>query len=72
MFVDESKDAEVRIIDFGLSQKFAANQHLHDAVGTVYVLCTKKHAWIDERSLSFTPFVHMKLTLQSRFYLLHA
>lgn len=37
MFVDESKDAEVRIIDFGLSQKFAADQHLHDAVGTVYV-----------------------------------
>ena len=40
MFVDESPDAEVRIIDFGLSQKFAANQHLHDAVGTVYV-CLK-------------------------------
>ena len=38
MFVDESPDAEVRIIDFGLSQKFAANQHLHDAVGTVYVV----------------------------------
>ena len=38
MFVDESPDAEVRIIDFGLSQKFAANEHLHDAVGTVYVL----------------------------------
>jgi len=37
MFVDESPDAEVRIIDFGLSQKFAANEHLHDAVGTVYV-----------------------------------
>ena len=44
MFVDESPDAEVRIIDFGLSQKFAANEHLHDAVGTVYVLvCSNCH-----------------------------
>jgi hypothetical protein len=35
MFVDESPSAEPRIIDFGLSQKFAANEHLHDTVGTV-------------------------------------
>ena len=35
MFVDESPEAAVRIIDFGLSQKFAADEHLHDAVGTV-------------------------------------
>lgn len=34
-FSDKSDDAEVRIIDFGLSQKFASNEHLHDAVGTV-------------------------------------
>lgn len=34
-FADTSNISEVRIIDFGLSQKFAANEHLHDAVGTV-------------------------------------
>jgi len=38
MFVDESPDAPIRIIDFGLSQKFAANENLHDAVGTVYTM----------------------------------
>lgn len=35
MFVDESPAAEVKIIDFGLSQKFAADEFLHDTVGTV-------------------------------------
>lgn len=37
MFVNSSSNSTVRIIDFGLSQKFAANQHLHATVGTAYV-----------------------------------
>lgn len=35
MFVDGSPEAEIKIIDFGLSQKFAADEHLHATVGTV-------------------------------------
>ena len=35
MFTDASKDAEVKIIDFGLSKKYAADSFLHDTVGTV-------------------------------------
>lgn len=38
MFADKKTRSEVKIIDFGLSQKFAANQHLTDAVGTVYTM----------------------------------
>lgn len=38
MFTDHSKHANVKLIDFGLSQKFAANEHLKDAVGTVYTM----------------------------------
>jgi calcium-dependent protein kinase len=34
MFVNKSPTAEVKLIDFGLSQKYAADTHLHDAVGT--------------------------------------
>jgi calcium-dependent protein kinase len=37
MFVS-IRSSEVKLIDFGLSQKFAANEHLHDAVGTVYTM----------------------------------
>jgi calcium-dependent protein kinase len=37
MFVDDSPNAEIRLIDFGLSQKFATGEHLHATVGTVYV-----------------------------------
>lgn len=35
MFSNDSPQAEVKIIDFGLSQKFAADEHLHATVGTV-------------------------------------
>jgi len=35
MFVDDRPDAEVKIIDFGLSQKFAPDQSMSDAVGTM-------------------------------------
>jgi calcium-dependent protein kinase len=38
MFVDETPDAEIRLIDFGLSQKFATGEHLHAFVGTVYTM----------------------------------
>jgi calcium-dependent protein kinase len=38
MFVDETPRAEIRLIDFGLSQKFAAGEHLHAFVGTVYTM----------------------------------
>lgn len=38
MFTDPSKHADVKIIDFGLSKKFAANEFLKDAVGTVYTM----------------------------------
>jgi calcium-dependent protein kinase len=34
MFVSQSLTAEVKLIDFGLSQKYADDTHLHDAVGT--------------------------------------
>jgi serine/threonine protein kinase len=37
MFVNNTPTSTVRIIDFGLSQKFAANEHLHATVGTAYV-----------------------------------
>lgn len=37
MFTDNTRNAEVKLIDFGLSQKFASGEHLHDTVGTVYV-----------------------------------
>jgi calcium-dependent protein kinase len=39
MFADDSPNSEVKLIDFGLSQKFASGEHLHDTVGTVYVGC---------------------------------
>jgi calcium-dependent protein kinase len=39
MFVSKSATAEVKIIDFGLSQKNAADTHLHDAVGTWRLRC---------------------------------
>ena len=38
MFSNRSQDADVKLIDFGLSQKFARNEHLKDAVGTVYTM----------------------------------
>jgi calcium-dependent protein kinase len=39
MFVDTRPEAEVKIIDFGLSQKFASqDESMSDAVGTVYTM----------------------------------
>jgi len=38
MFSDPRPEAEIKLIDFGLSQKFARNEHLKDAVGTVYTM----------------------------------
>jgi calcium-dependent protein kinase len=37
-FSDKRKQAEVKIIDFGLSKKFAKDEYLKDAVGTVYTM----------------------------------
>lgn len=36
MFCDLSRHSPVKLIDFGLSQKFAKHEHLKDTVGTVY------------------------------------
>lgn len=38
MFASSDPDAEVKIIDFGLSAKFAASTYLHETVGTVYTM----------------------------------
>jgi Ca2+-binding EF-hand superfamily protein len=39
MFSDTECDVDsIKVIDFGLSQKFARNEHLRDAVGTVYTM----------------------------------
>lgn len=38
MFSDTRPESEIKLIDFGLSQKFARNEHLRDAVGTVYTM----------------------------------
>lgn len=38
MFTDTSKHADIKIIDFGLSKKFAKDEYLADAVGTVYTM----------------------------------
>jgi len=38
MFVSSSRTSEVKIIDFGLSQKYAKDTHMHNAVGTVYTM----------------------------------
>jgi calcium-dependent protein kinase len=39
MFCDPDCDIDsIKVIDFGLSQKFARNEHLRDAVGTVYTM----------------------------------
>lgn len=38
MFVDNSPNAEIKLIDFGLSKKYAGEEHLHDAVGTIYTM----------------------------------
>ena len=35
MFANDTPKSEIKIIDFGLSQKFAAGEHMHDTVGTV-------------------------------------
>ena len=35
MFANNDPGAEVKIIDFGLSKKYADNSYLHDTVGTV-------------------------------------
>ena len=37
MFVSPRSD-QIRLIDFGLSKKYASDEHLHDAVGTVYTM----------------------------------
>jgi calcium-dependent protein kinase len=37
MFDDTTPNSGVKLIDFGLSQKFASGEHLHATVGTVYV-----------------------------------
>lgn len=37
MFVN-SHSNDIKLIDFGLSQKFAHHEHLHDPVGTVYTM----------------------------------
>ena len=34
-FATEAPDSEIKLIDFGLSKKYAADEHLKDAVGTV-------------------------------------
>lgn len=39
MFSDKECNVEsIKLIDFGLSQKFARNEHLRDTVGTVYTM----------------------------------
>ena len=38
MFCDVSRHSTVKLIDFGLSQKFAKDEHLQDTVGTVYTM----------------------------------
>jgi len=39
MFITNAPDSDVKIIDFGLSKKYAANDsHLHDGVGTIYTM----------------------------------
>lgn len=42
LFVSKSKQAAVRIIDFGLSQKFAKSEFLHAAVGTAYTMAPEQ------------------------------
>ena len=37
MFATPDSSA-VKIIDFGLGKKYAHEEHLHDAVGTVYTM----------------------------------
>ncbi|CAB9509998.1 MAP kinase-activated protein kinase 2 (Fragment) [Seminavis robusta] len=38
MFSTQDPDSEVKIIDFGLSKKYADKARLHDCVGTVYTM----------------------------------
>lgn len=38
MFANSAPQADVKIIDFGLSKKYADNSFLHDTVGTVYTM----------------------------------
>lgn len=38
MFSSLAANAEIKLIDFGLSQKYAQDEHLKDAVGTVYTM----------------------------------
>lgn len=39
MFITNSPESDVKIIDFGLSKKYAADDsHLHDGVGTIYTM----------------------------------
>jgi serine/threonine protein kinase len=43
MFEDESDDAEVKLIDFGLSKKFLGKPgYMTERVGTMYVLSLKR------------------------------
>jgi calcium-dependent protein kinase len=45
MFVDTRPEAHVKIIDFGLSQKFASkDENMSDAVGTVYTMAPELFA----------------------------
>lgn len=38
MFVDQSADSEIKVIDFGLSKKFLGKLgYMRDTVGTMYV-----------------------------------
>jgi hypothetical protein len=46
MFVDKSENADVKIIDFGLSKRFAASEHLKDCVGTVYTMSPVRSAGV--------------------------
>lgn len=38
LFESQSRDAEIKIIDFGLSSKFRHGEYMHQGVGTVYTM----------------------------------
>jgi serine/threonine protein kinase len=49
MFATSDPGAEVKIIDFGLSKKYAADAFLHDTVGTVYTMAPELLRGADSR-----------------------
>jgi len=71
MFVNSSRNSEIKIIDFGLSKKFLPDQKLKEGVGTIYTMAPevlKKNYTSKADVWSVGVLAYMLLSSQMPFY----